>query len=298
MAAGQGYIEFATGDVLTAAAANGYLASQVVMVFASSAARTSAITSPQEGMLSYLKDTNAVEAYDGAAWISIGSTGDITGVTAGTGLTGGGTSGTVTLALDSASVIAPTIVDAKGDLIAASAADTPARLAVGTNGQVLTADSTAATGLKWAAASSGATFAGCQIYMSANQSIANSTNTTLLWNSENFDTDSFHSTTTNTGRITIPTGKAGYYLLTGLVRWNGNTSQRRNLSLAKNGTYIAGTDWMQNPSTNEGFLCQTFSYVVNAAAGDYYVINVSQGTGGALDVIADASFFGATYLGA
>jgi hypothetical protein len=51
--------------------------------------------------------------------------------------------------------IAKTIVDAKGDLIAATAADTPARLAVGTNGQTLTADSTAATGLAWTTPSSG-----------------------------------------------------------------------------------------------------------------------------------------------
>ena len=56
---------------------------------------------------------------------------------------------------DDANAIQNTIVDAKGDLITATAADTPARLAVGTNGQVLTADSTAATGLKWAAAAAG-----------------------------------------------------------------------------------------------------------------------------------------------
>ena len=52
--------------------------------------------------------------------------------------------------------IAKTIVDAKGDIIAATAADTVARLAVGANNTVLTADSSTATGLKWAAASSGA----------------------------------------------------------------------------------------------------------------------------------------------
>jgi hypothetical protein len=59
------------------------------------------------------------------------------------------------VAQDDSNAIQNAIVDAKGDIIAATAADTPARLAVGTNGQVLTADSTAATGLAWATASSG-----------------------------------------------------------------------------------------------------------------------------------------------
>lgn len=73
------------------------------------------------------------------------TTGDITEVIAGTGLTGGGTSGAVTLALNSSSVISPTIVDAAGDLIIGTAADTVGRLAIGTNGQILTSNGTTAT---------------------------------------------------------------------------------------------------------------------------------------------------------
>lgn len=81
MAAGLGYKEFTTGDVLTAADANGYLASQVVMVFASAAARTSAIASPQEGMISFLKDTNSTEYYSGTAWVAIAGTPAAAGLT-------------------------------------------------------------------------------------------------------------------------------------------------------------------------------------------------------------------------
>lgn len=84
-------------------------------------------------------------------WIA-NDTGDITAVTAGTGITGGGSSGAVTITNDMA-----TKIDAKGDLIVGTAADAYDRLAVGTNNHVLTADSTASTGMKWAAVSSATT---------------------------------------------------------------------------------------------------------------------------------------------
>ena len=77
-------------------------------------------------------------------WVT-DAAGDITGVTAGTGISGGGTSGTVTVTNSMA-----TAIDAKGDLIAGTGADAFSRLAVGANGTVLMADSTEATGLKWA----------------------------------------------------------------------------------------------------------------------------------------------------
>ena len=67
-----------------------------------------------------------------------------------------GTAIDTTVFTNAGAAIAKTIVDAKGDIIAATAADTVARLAVGTNGQVLTADSTAATGLAYTTISAGA----------------------------------------------------------------------------------------------------------------------------------------------
>ena len=149
MAAGLGFKTFTTGEVLTAADTNGYLM-QGVLVFATAAARDAAITSPQEGQFAFTKDTNGLWYYDGAAWVASGATGDIEGVTAGTGISGGGTSGTVTVTNSMA-----TAIDAKGDLVVGTGADAFSRLAVGTNTYLLTADSAEATGLKWAAPAGG-----------------------------------------------------------------------------------------------------------------------------------------------
>lgn len=72
--AGAGWRDFIPGEVLTAANVQDYLQDQAVMVFASAAARTSALASPTEGMVSYRTDANIVEVYDGSAWKQFGAT--------------------------------------------------------------------------------------------------------------------------------------------------------------------------------------------------------------------------------
>ncbi len=104
MTVNAGYHTFATGDVLTAAQVQFNLQNQVVMYFADSTARTTALTGVLvEGMMSYLVSTKVVEVYNGSAWTAVANTGDITSIVtaAGSGLAGGTTSGDATLTLSS-----------------------------------------------------------------------------------------------------------------------------------------------------------------------------------------------------
>ena len=66
-----GYQQWTTGQVLTSTAMN-QVGDSTVNVFADSSARSTAISSPSEGMVSYLQDTNQIEIYTGAAWAGIG----------------------------------------------------------------------------------------------------------------------------------------------------------------------------------------------------------------------------------
>ena len=195
-------------------------------------------------------------------------------------------------------MVAKTIVDAKGDLIAATAADTVARLAVGTNGQTLVADSAEATGLKWATPASGTTFVGASAYRSTTQSIANATATALTYNTESYDTDAFHDTVTNNTRMTVPAGKAGKYLITSTTYFLNNATGQRIAYIYKNGASVFGTTVVGASASVD--VAVLLSYVINLAVADYVEIFAYQNSGGALNVFgaSDQSSFQISYLGA
>jgi len=172
-----------------------------------------------------------------AAILFAGAAGDITAVNAGTGISGGGSSGSVTITNSMA-----TEIDAKGDLIVGTGADTFARLAVGTNGHTLVADSSVSpTGLKWAAVSAPA-FNGAQVKKSAAQSTGAGAVTTITFDQENYDTNSYHDNALNNSRLTVPT--TGYYrftINTGMANYPVGVNEFLQIRLLKNGTQVQGT---------------------------------------------------------
>jgi hypothetical protein len=193
-----------------------------------------------------------------------------------------------------ASSIAPA---AKGDLVVGSATNDASVLAVGSANQVLTVDSSTATGLKWAAPAA-PSFVGCSVNYNADLSIANTTTTVLPWNGELFDTDGFHDNSTNNTRITIPTGKGGYYLCFFHFKFNNNATGTRIAILRKNGS----TTVMQsrNGGFSSSFSYLTLSGVFNLSAADYIEVTAYQDTGGNLNAIGGTNegMFGVQYLGA
>jgi hypothetical protein len=142
---------------------------------------------------------------------------------------------------DDANAIQNTIVDAKGDLIAATAADTPARLAVGTNGHVLTADSTAATGIKWAAPAGGGKV--LQVVSASTTTVTSVTGTTLT------DTNITASITPSsaTSKVLVLVAAATQMLSSGSVNQIG-----MGINLLRGSTVI-----FDDNATGEGFYITT-----------------------------------------
>jgi hypothetical protein len=243
--------------------------------------------------------------------------GDITGVTAGTGISGGGTSGTVTISIDTAVTVdkttaqtltnktltspaltTPTIstLTTNGDLIYGTGSGAISRLGIGTSGQVLTV---AAGVPSWATAGGGATFAGVGLTKSSGQSLSNATYTAISWDGEGWDTDAFHDNTTNNSRVTIPSGKAGKYLVTVGINYSASgVGSIRLVNIYKNGSGTGDNNFPTNPTFNSAAV---MSKVMDLAVGDYIQAYCYQDSGGALTVNTTATFgtsMQVTYLGA
>lgn len=265
-------------------------------------------------------------------WIN-NDQGDITAVNVTSPITGGGTSGAVTVgiqdgttaqkgavqlenstsststttaavpasvksAYDLANAAIPkSTVTTNGDLIYGTGSATVTRLGVGSTGQVLTVSGGVPT---WATPASGNTHVGCKLYKSSAQSIPNNSFTLLTFDSEVFDTDGFHSTSSNTERITIPTGKGGKYGIFWQVGYVGNATGFRNSYIGKNGSTAAVYGNIIGVPSGDSFFSMNYT-VLDLAAGDYIQMYTGQTSGGNLNTQADQAAgptFGVTYLGA
>jgi hypothetical protein len=292
--AGAGYKLFQTGDVLTAAQVNTYLNEQTVMVFADAAARTTALTSVlAEGMMSYLQDTNAVEVYNGTAWVGVSGAGDVTEVQAGTGISVASGTGPIPVVTNTMA----TAIDAEGDLIIGDAADAFQRLAIGSNTHVLTVDTSVDGKIKWAAPGTPALVGVSLEKSNATTSLTSNVTSYLTYTTENWDTNTFHDNSTNTTRITIPSGYGGKYLISGYIGFGGVGSDVFEISLRKNGgNAFPGGQFLLMPNNAANTAAGSFATVLNLVATDY--LELGMRTTNTNANYAVNSLFQATYLGA
>lgn len=309
---------FTTGQVLTAAQMTSL--QQTAMLGGSASAKTSnytlaaadagtAITMSNAGATTITVNTGLFAAGDTVTILNVGA-GTCT-ITAGTATVSKPTNATLALVQNAGGVLYFTATGAatfmpfdvgsagasplttKGDLFTFDTAN--ARLPVGSNGQTLVADSAAGTGLKWGNPS----WVGCQVSLSAAQSMANATNTAISWTAENLDTNGFHSTASNQSRFTIPSGYAGKYMIQGVLQYNTNTTGIRGAYIYKNGAVMSFNAQFSASSALTTLV--NFIYVADLAVGDYLEVFGYQSSGGNLDVNGAAtsnSNCSLTYLGA
>ena len=218
--------------------------------------------------------------------------GDITEVQAGTGISVASGTGPIPVITNTVA----TAFDAAGDLVYGTGADTFSKLAIGTAGQVLKVNS-GATAPEWAAPAAGG-FVGCSLYASANITVANDSSPIITWNSERFDTDAFHSTSSDTSRITIPSGKGGKYLVIVSGAYASNSTGFRAFYLRKNGS--GDIELIQTPPVSGSGIIFGASTIIDLVATDYIEITTNQTSGGNLNFQGGITVnqFAVQYLGA
>lgn len=135
----------------------------------------------------------------------------------------------------------------------------------------------------------------CRVYQSAAQTISNITETTLLFNTESFDSDTMHSTSSNTGRITFTT--AGLYLVMATLGMAIDVDGYREIDFRVDGTtYILTTKQMATVGASS-FLNAATLY--RFTAGQYVEFRCYHSAGANLNTVAgvDNTHFEAVRVG-
>lgn len=123
------------------------------------------------------------------------------------------------------------------------------------------------------------TSAGVRVKTSSGTSFSTNTPVAISFNQEDFDTDAYHDNTTNNQRLTVPTGKAGKYVITGNVSFGSSSATGRTLYIEKNGTTIL-VYIETNQGAHNGNVALNISTIADLAEGDYVQLKiVVNGTG-------------------
>jgi len=129
-----------------------------------------------------------------------------------------------------------------------------------------------------------------RLYQSTPQTITTATNTALLFDSEDLDTDNGHSTVTNTSRYTATV--AGWYMVTGTLQIAHNTTGNRIVFIRKNGSTTINQVGRQTSSATNTLGLQIGTMVYLNGTTDYLELMAFQSSGGNLDTLtANPSYF-------
>lgn len=167
-------------------------------------------------------------------------------------------------------------------------------IALGVSGQTITVTNTGVPGPAGTTA-----FAGARVRNSA--AIAINPSATLTFDSERYDTNAYHDTSSNTGRLTIPTGKAGKHSVGATVEWAANVTGYRQIGLRVNGTTFIAIQRSMAVTVASEESRQTIETDYDFAVGDYVEVIASQSSGGSLNITASGNYspeFYITYEGA
>lgn len=129
---------------------------------------------------------------------------------------------------------------------------------------------------------------GARVYRSSNQNITTSTDTIVLFDSERYDTDSLHSTVSNTGRLTAP--RAGKYAISAHIEWTSNATGGRRVRLLLNGSTVIAQDYRLGASSSSEALNMSLSTIYSLATSDYVEVQVWHNRGSGLNVLTSANY--------